>query len=180
MCSGCFDMVEISWVEDIVSRFCTVAGEPCLEGGDVVSTGLGGLVAGTVAVWVYIWRKNDEYANRRNDVARIQANEIASNMGVLCMQRGRQLKRAAAPRAPTMEIYEGLLSSGNIRYLGDDLQEMLAHIRHDLRVRPLDPDVDLHAQVLRRLDEIRGSHDRHFTMLPLWMWHARRKLRLKK
>ena len=90
MLSGCFDRVEILWVEDIVSRFCTVAGEPCLEGGDVVSAGLGGLVAGTVAVWVYIWRKNDEYANRRNDVARIQANEIASNVAYCACKKAAQ------------------------------------------------------------------------------------------
>lgn len=64
-----------------------------------------------------------------------------------------------------------------MRYLGDDLQEMLAHVRHDLKVRPLDPDTELHARALKRLDEIRGGHDRHFTMLPFWMWHARRNLR---
>lgn len=173
-------MVEILWIEDVVGDICTIAGKPCLESSDVVSTGVGGFLAGAVAVWVYTWRKNDEYVNRRNDMARIQANELESNMAVLYMRWGRQLRRSTTPRNPAMEIYEGLLSSGNIRYLDNELQELLAHIRHDLRVHPFNPDMDLHAQVLKRLEEIRNSHDRHFTMLPLWMWHARRKLRLKK
>ena len=100
-------MAEISRVEDVVASLCTVAGEPCLESGDVASTGVGGLVAGAVAVWVYTWRKNDEYANRRNDIARIQANEIAGNMDVLYMQGGRQIKRTAAARAPSMGNLRG-------------------------------------------------------------------------
>lgn len=170
-------MVEISWIEDVVAGLCTVEGKPCLESGDMASTAAAGFIAGVVAVWVYTWRKNDEYASRRNDIARIQANEIASNINVLCMQKGRQIKRIAGARAPTMEVYEGLLSSGNIRYLGDELQDMLADIHHELKTRPLDLDIDLYGRVMDRLDEIRSGRDRHFTMLPLWMWYARRKLR---
>ena len=76
-----------------------------------------------------------------------------------------------------MEVYEGLLSSGNIRYLGDELQEMLAQIRHSLKAYPFNLDPNIHAEVVKRLDEIMESRSRHFTMLPFWMCQARRKLR---
>ena len=99
-------------------------------------------------------------------------------MDVPRMQEKGQRKTSAA-RAPTMEVYEGPLSSGNIRYLGDELRDMLAQIRHNLTVCPLGPDQDIHAEVLKRLDKIREGRGRHFTRLPFWMRHVRRRLRSK-
>ena len=169
-------MAEISWIDDIITSMCTIEGNPCFGSGDAISTGIGGLVAGTIAIWIYAWRKNGEYVDLRNDVARIQANEVASNVEVLHMYRERQRRVTASTRPPTMEIYKGLLSSGNIRYLGDDLQDMLAQIYHDLKVHPFDPDMDRHKQVLERLNDIMDSRDRYFTLAPFWMWRARRRL----
>ena len=84
-------MVDLLWIDKIIADICTIEGEPCLGSRDVISTGVGGLVAGAVAVWVYVWRKNGEYADRQNGIARIQANEIAGNMDVLCMRGGREV-----------------------------------------------------------------------------------------
>ena len=64
-------------------------------------------------------------------------------MDVPRMQEKGQRKTSAA-RAPTMEVYEGPLSSGNIRYLGDELRDMLAQIRHNLTVCPLSLGPDVH------------------------------------
>lgn len=120
--------------------------------------------------------ENGEYVDRRNDIARIQANEVASNIEVLKMYGERQLRVSTTASLFSMEIYNGLLSSGNIRYMGDDLQDMLAQIYRGLKIRPLDPNMDHHIKVLNRLEGIMDSRDRYFTMVPFWMWNARRRL----
>ena len=93
-------MADVSWIDKAVAKVCTVADEPCLRSHDVITTGIGGLVAGAVAVWVYTWRKNGEYADRRSDIARIQANEIVNNMGVLQVWERGQRKTTAARTPP--------------------------------------------------------------------------------
>lgn len=158
---------------------CSLEGEPCINASDAISAVPGGLAAGLVAVWVYAYRKNCEYADNRNDMAEIQANEIRRNMGALELRDKGPLRPSPYNRLPSLHVYKGLLSSGNIRYFDSNLQDLLDQIRSDFETSPFALDIARCTKALERLEKVKSSHDRHFTPLPGWRWFARRKLRSK-
>lgn len=167
-------MLDLTLLDAFFSGACSINSTPCLTVHDAASAIVGGLVAGISAIWLYVYRKNSEYADNRNDVARIQANEIRRNMETL-RPRDRRPSTNVARHTPSINTYMGLLTSGDIKYFDDGLQDLLDQIRFDFDANPLDPDIDLCTSALERLDRIMGSRDRYFTWLPVgWRRLAKR------
>ena len=166
-------------LDAFLAATCSLEGEPCIKASDVISAVPGGLAAGLVAIWVYAYRKNCEYADNRNDMAEIQANEIKRNMSALELWDRGLLRLRSYNRLPSLHVYKGLLSSGNIRYFDSNLQDLLDQIRSDFETSPLALDITRCTKALERLEKVKSSRDRHFTLLPGWRWFARRKLRSK-
>lgn len=168
-------MLDLAPLDAFLSGACSINSTPCLTVHDAASAIVGGLVAGISAIWLYVYRKNSEYADNRNDVARVLANEIRRNMGMLRHRDRRPLRTNASRRTLSINAYMGLLSSGDIKYFDDGLQDTLDQIRSDFDENPSKPNTALCTSALERLDKITGSRDRYFTWIPVgWRRLARR------
>ena len=83
-----------------------------------------GATAGSVAVAVYFLKKRWESQDAARSATRILYNEIRQNVQRLelgYLDASMQFSR----RPPSVEVYIGLLHTGNIRYFDDDVQKNL-------------------------------------------------------
>lgn len=86
-----------------------------------------GLVAGSVAIGVYVLKKHLESRGATRSATRILYNEISHNVRHLELKHvdtRYQIERCP----PSMEVYLGLLRTGNIRYFDDVAQRKLNHL----------------------------------------------------
>lgn len=127
---------------------------------DLRSDALGGLVAGVVAgvvaILPYMATRRHENRVDKRDMATILHSEVSR------IARGHNEENTRRKKPSTL-VYEGLLSSGNIKFFSVEMQEDLNSLYYGFADHPLSVD-GLRASIVTEREEIINcnSKRRHF------------------
>lgn len=127
---------------------------------DVVGSLFAGAVAGAVAILLYGATKRHENRVNKRDMASIlygEISEFASDYGN---------ENAKSGIKPSTLIYEGLLSSGNIKFFSQDMQRELYSLYVEFDRSSLSVDETKVAKMMKRLESVIDLHSkrRYFFM----------------
>ena len=118
---------------------------------DLWSDALGGLVAGVVAgavaILIYLATRRHENRVNKRDVATILKGEI-SRIALRHNEANTRRKK------PSTRVYEGLLSSGSIKFFSVEMQDDLDSLYGKFADHPLSIDGRPASRVVTRLEEM--------------------------
>ncbi len=128
---------------------------------DVLITIIGGVITGVSAVLVYILQKKIERYSNKYSSTSILYDEITRNTG-----RYESYKPITniqiIKKSPTSKIYNGLLSTGNIKYFDGDLQSDLEELYDQFEMDfDTSPDSELLKKIYTRLEKMKCYNKRY-------------------
>ena len=127
---------------------------------DVAGSLFAGAVAAAVAILLYGATKRHENRVNKRDMAPILYGEISEFVSDYGNENAKRRIK------PSTLIYEGLLSSGNIRFFSQDMQRELYSLYVEFYRSPLSVDETKVAKMMKRLEAVIDIHGkkRYFFM----------------
>ena len=104
-------------------------------------------MASGTAIITYIIKKHTKTKTNRCNISITLHSEIKKLIGVVELNEKINPNKRQRQRIPNMEIYQGLLNSGNIKYLDNNLQDKLNDMYANFKESSLDSDVDLDTDI---------------------------------
>ncbi len=128
--------------------------------GDIVSAILGGMVTASVAIFVYVLQKHHEHGINTYNTADILYNEMRRLADPILYDNSPLMLTQAENSPTSTKIYEGLLSSGNIKYItADNLRNELDRFYHYVHNGIThNPDYGMHENIFLQLESIKRNN----------------------
>ena len=128
--------------------------EICLTHKELFSAIFGGMLTGISAIIIYIIQKRMETKTNKYNISTILHGEIKRIIKVAKVNENINSGNEQSRRLPSMEIYQGLLSSGNIKYFSSDLQDKLDEMYTYFKEAPLNPNLNLGINIMSTLEKM--------------------------
>ncbi len=92
---------------------------------EIIMAAIGGMFTGIVAIRIYLWQKRMEHRGNTHDVADTLYCEVKRIVDSIIYKDSTFRPKRKKSFFMDFDIYRGLLSSGNIKYISNDLRDSL-------------------------------------------------------